>query len=358
VFEVGEADGTVFIAMEHVAGSTLRDVLRTGPLDAAEALRILREIARGVGQAHARGIVHRDLKPENVMVTREGQVKVLDFGLAKPIKTGDPTPDADDRGEAPDQDDADVDDAASKVGRILGTPAYMSPEQAAGTEVDARSDVFSIGVLAYEMLAGTRPFHGASRTELRRSIEHDAPRPLREVGVPKSLAMVVSRCLEKRPDDRLADGDALLAALEKVVLPRGKSVGRGAIIWVGLASLIVGGAWITARARGRPHTAQPSVSAAVAVTTAETPHEPPLPLGAPSAAVSLAPAPVTIVKSPPDPPVRPVAPASMRAKQASSAAPAHAEPSAPRPRAPSDPPAASAESTPSADERARALLGF
>jgi serine/threonine-protein kinase len=234
VFEVGESEGTVFIALERVEGVTLRKLLeaRGGRLPPAEALRIAREITRGAGKAHAAGIVHRDIKPENVMVTLDGGVKVLDFGLAKLAEARDVPA----GGESATMDD----DLASTSGRILGTPGYMSPEQASGGAIDARSDVFAVGVVLYEMLGGARPFPGRTLPELRRSIEQDAPRPLR--GVPKALARAVDRCLRKAPAERFADCGELGLELDRIA---GSPTG-GARTWaqrIGVGIAIAVAAW-------------------------------------------------------------------------------------------------------------------
>ena len=152
VYQVGEADGRPYIAMELVEGESLRTRLGRGRLDVAAARELATQMARGLAAAHGKGIVHRDLKPENVMITPEGVVKLLDFGLAKPAT------------ERVISGTTDVGLAktetlvTSDAGRVMGTAEYMSPEQAVGEPLDVRSDVFSFGVVLYEMLAGSRPF--------------------------------------------------------------------------------------------------------------------------------------------------------------------------------------------------------
>jgi formylglycine-generating enzyme required for sulfatase activity/dienelactone hydrolase/predicted Ser/Thr protein kinase len=209
VYDIDQtADGSDCIAMEYVDGRALDRRLHDGPLPVEEALRYALEIAAALAAAHAAGIVHRDVKPANVMLTRSGQVKVLDFGLAKR------GPGAPSSGEL--TADTLTRDAATRAGVVLGTPAYMSPEQARGDAVDARSDVFSCGALLYEMLAGQRPFQGASVADLLSSILRDDPPPLesRRAGIPHELAAVVSRCLARDPGARYASGAELLAALQ------------------------------------------------------------------------------------------------------------------------------------------------
>ncbi len=218
VHEVGEADGHVFIAMELIQGETLRAYIDRGGggdggLSHAESLRIARDVARGLARAHAKGVVHRDLKPENIMVTPEGDVKILDFGLAK-------VHEAERANESASSNAATVSQLTA-AGRILGTPAYMSPEQADGRmEIDARSDVFSFGAMLYEMLAGVRPFVGSSSIAILYAVMHQEPQPLELAApdVPPRVAGVVAKCLKKEREDRFA------SAREVVVALRGDSV--------------------------------------------------------------------------------------------------------------------------------------
>jgi eukaryotic-like serine/threonine-protein kinase len=219
IYDVGEIEGHVFIAMELVEGESLRARLGEKKMARDDAIVIARGIARGLAKAHEKGIVHRDLKPENVMVSETLDVKVLDFGLAKW------------------RDDASPEATVTHEGRVLGTPAYMSPEQAKGKPVDARTDVFAFGVVFYEMLSGVRPFTGDSAVEILAAITRDDPPP---IDVPASLRSVLDRCLAKDPDARFSSAKELLAALESLPsfgAPRRLSmvVVAGALVLVALS---------------------------------------------------------------------------------------------------------------------------
>jgi eukaryotic-like serine/threonine-protein kinase len=201
-----DGQDVAFIAMECVDGRSLRQVMTERRLGPGEVLDYAVAIAEALAVAHAAGVVHRDLKPANLMIGSSGRVKVLDFGLARRTE------------EPPAVDTPTVSAAEPSGGRApyespAGTAAYMSPEQAEGRPLDARSDVFSFGVVLYEMLAGRRPFQGGSSLSLASAILRDPPPPLRSLGpdVPRALEGIVMRCLAKRPDDRYASaGEALL----------------------------------------------------------------------------------------------------------------------------------------------------
>jgi|SoiMethySBSTD1v2_1073268.scaffolds.fasta_scaffold15506_4 serine/threonine protein kinase len=190
-------DGQVFFVMEYVEGQTLRTILKKGPLDLLTAVRLARELAEALRFAHERGLVHRDIKPGNVMVTSHGHVKVMDFGIAKTDRPEEPA-------------------AATRPGQILGTPAYMSPEQAAGRPVDHRSDIFSFGMVFYECLTGDLPFESLSTTEYRHQAAVAPPRPLPK-RVPQRVRKLVARCLEKTPEKRYASLEPVQAELGTVL---------------------------------------------------------------------------------------------------------------------------------------------
>ena len=196
IFSVEEADGSRFLAMELVEGESLDTLLAPGGLPLSRFFEIAVPLADALSAAHERGIVHRDLKPANVMVTREGRVKVLDFGLAK-LEAAGSNPNLT---STPTESRAEL----TSEGQVFGTVAYMSPEQARGGKVDARSDVFSLGVVLYQMVTGERPFQGASAVDMISSILRDTPPSVtdRRGDLPPHLARILRRCLEKEPRDR------------------------------------------------------------------------------------------------------------------------------------------------------------
>jgi len=201
IYDIGRDNGTYWIASELVRGDTLRRMIEAGPLAAPKAIEIAAQVAAGLAAAHAAGLVHRDLKPDNIMVTRDGHVKILDFGLAKQ------------RRSAQDSTTADLTDE----GVVLGTAGYMSPEQVRGEAADHRSDLFSFGVVLYEMLCGKRAFAGDSSVEVMNAILKNDP-PELPASVPGALARIVRRCLEKEPDRRFQSAADLGFALEALSL--------------------------------------------------------------------------------------------------------------------------------------------
>src|SRR5688572_8698693 len=204
IHEVGEADGQAFIAMELVAGQPLSARLAAGPMPPEEVLRYGLQLAEALAHAHERGIVHRDLKSANVVVTPEGRAKVLDFGLAKRL-SGPETAEATTLSQF----------SLTLPGTLVGTLAYMAPEQLSGRSADARSDIWALGVVLYEMAAGQRPFHGDTGYGLTAAIVRDTP-PSLPANVPVELRAVIARCLEKEPDRRYQRGAEVRAALEAI----------------------------------------------------------------------------------------------------------------------------------------------
>jgi serine/threonine-protein kinase len=214
LYEVGEDEGRVFLVMELVEGKTLQRILKEGALTIAEAMRIAKGIVRGLARAHERGIVHRDMKPENVMLDADGEVKILDFGLAKLREQTDET--------APSKSILERDETeaqATQEGRVLGTPGYMSPEQAKGKIVDHRTDLFSFGVVLYEMLTGQKAFKGETSLDVMIAVSRDQPVPPSRINaaVTPEIQRVVDRCLAKTPAERYATARELIAAIEEIV---------------------------------------------------------------------------------------------------------------------------------------------
>src|SRR5437660_7234334 len=193
IFDLDEAEGLHFIAMQHVEGRNVRQLVNGRPLELDSALRIAIQVTDALSAAHARGIIHRDIKSGTVMVTNPGQVKVLDIGSAKLL----------DETEA--QTSGIHQTELTEVGVPYGTATYAAPEQARGERVDARADIFSTGVLLYEMLTGTWPFQGSTSVDVRHAVLHEEPQPLDEArpgAVPPRLQVILDRALAKDPKDR------------------------------------------------------------------------------------------------------------------------------------------------------------
>jgi len=207
IYDVGEERGRHFIAMEYVEGETLRGLVGRGALSASRVVELGLQIASALEEAHGRGIVHRDIKPANVIVTKRGDAKVLDFGLAR--RDGGPDEIADSQMST---------DLHTQVGAVLGTVPYMSPEQALGKEVDSRTDLFSLGVVLYEMATGKRPFSGSTTTQIIDAICHGEPEPLSafEAAQPAELDRIISKCLAKDREQRYATARDLVVDLRNL----------------------------------------------------------------------------------------------------------------------------------------------
>jgi eukaryotic-like serine/threonine-protein kinase len=205
VYDVGETDGRPYLVLEFLRGGTLEERLRGGrPLPDFETERLATEMAAALAHAHANGIVHRDLKPSNVLFDSEGRAKVADFGIARAL------------GQA----------TLTEAGTIMGTAAYLSPEQAEGSPAGPASDVYSFGVVLYRLLTGQLPFTGSTPLEVALKHHREAPRPIHSLrpDAPPGLTLLTEQALAKRPEDRPADGAALTALLAEpatVVMPAG-----------------------------------------------------------------------------------------------------------------------------------------
>ena len=216
IFHVGQYDGSPYIVTELLQGETLRDRLRKGPMRLREVLDHGVELARGLAAAHDAGIVHRDLKPDNIWVTKDGRVKILDFGLAKL----DPAKAASTDGETVSLQ------LQSHPGQVLGTVGYMSPEQVRGQAADARSDIFAVGVILYEMLTGKPAFRKATSADTMSAILNEDPPAVSQIApsVPPGLQRIVNRCLAKNPAQRLQHASDLEFALESLSDASGSTV--------------------------------------------------------------------------------------------------------------------------------------
>ena len=207
VHDIGSHDGAPYVVSELLEGETLRDRIGGTPLPTRKAIDLAAQIARGLSAAHEKGIVHRDLKPENLFVTRDGRVKILDFGLAKLID-----------GEALAEAETNTHMPGTDAGKVLGTVGYMSPEQVRAQPVDHRSDIFSFGSVLYEMLSGRRAFRGASAAETMTAILKEDPPDLAETNrqLPAALERIVAHCLEKNPEERFQSARDIAFDLEQL----------------------------------------------------------------------------------------------------------------------------------------------
>lgn len=260
IYEFHRLDEIAYITMEYVDGESLRARLRhSAPLPVAAALEIIAQICAGLREAHAQGVVHRDLKPENIMIARAGEVKIMDFGIARSV-------------ESP----------ATATVSFLGTPAYMAPEQASGKPVDQRADIYALGLVFYECLTGHRAFSGDTPIEVALKQVNERPRPPRQIAanIPVALEAVILRCLEKDPARRFASADEVehafrrsTAAVARTPVVKEQSApphrrGRAAV-WLGALILTAGGAvtWHNSKSPIAPTAKRVETALAVVPTT-------------------------------------------------------------------------------------------
>ncbi len=212
IFDADEEGGTTFIVMELVEGKTVQQLIKEQELDLLGVMDIGIQVAEGLGKAHELGIVHRDIKPANVMRTVDGHVKILDFGLAKVLEAGDSS------GPGSSQALSTSQKNLTRTGLVMGTPAYMSPEQVRGLPVDLRADLFSLGVMLFEMATGQSPFGRGNFMDALHAAAFDEAVPMKAIRpeVPEGLQRVVSRCLRKRPEERYPNAHLLAEELRSI----------------------------------------------------------------------------------------------------------------------------------------------
>lgn len=211
LFDYGETEnGRPFLVMELARGRPLTDLMHGGELNLPRALAIVIDVCKALGEAHARGVIHRDIKPSNIMIDDNGQVKVLDFGLAKQLNK-EVTPSAEPEART-------LLSTETQTGVVLGTPAYLSPEQARGEAVDGRSDLFTVGTLLYQAITGRTPFSGGSFIEIAANVLHVEPQPPSTLNslVPKELDFISLKALAKKPNKRYQSANELIADLTAV----------------------------------------------------------------------------------------------------------------------------------------------
>jgi tetratricopeptide (TPR) repeat protein len=234
IFDTGEAEGLPYLVMELLEGQTLRELIGTRPMEPGAAVAIAVQIADALEAAHAKGILHRDIKPGNVMIVGRSHVKVLDFGLAKQTGLGE-------------SNETATLGMETETGSVVGTPAYLAPELLQGAKADARSDLWALGVVLYQMLSGELPFKGATTFEISSAILKEQPPPL-QASVPLRLRGIVERCLEKRPERRYQGAGEVRISLEELqtkakAAPPNRRVLWGAVGAVVAVAIVSGLVW-------------------------------------------------------------------------------------------------------------------
>jgi serine/threonine protein kinase len=197
MFDLGEEQGTHYITMEYVSGEDLKsELIRMGPLSAGKAISIAKQVCEGLAEAHRLGVVHRDLKPQNIMIDRKGNAKIMDFGIARSL-----------RGKG-----------ITAAGVMIGTPEYMSPEQVEGKEADQRADIYSLGIILYEMLTGRVPFEGDTPFSVAYKQKNEAPSDPKKFNpqIPDGLCQLVLRCMEKEREKRYQSAEEISSELSKI----------------------------------------------------------------------------------------------------------------------------------------------
>jgi DNA helicase II / ATP-dependent DNA helicase PcrA len=264
VYEFGEDGGRPYMAMEYIEGKTLRQKIKSRALPVAEALTLAAQIAEGLAKAHEAGVVHRDLKPENLMVSRDGYVKILDFGIAKLVPRRN-------RSLAADSEQKTLVRVETQSGTILGTVNYMSPEQLLGRRVDLRCDIFSFGVVLCEMLTGECPFARDNQIDTMHAILHEEPRLRPQISsqLPDALRRILSKALDRSPRQRHQTVDELAAELK--AFGRDFELGQAATTQTARPKLVLRRVAAVPRARGIDYERELNEAQFKAVTTTEGP---------------------------------------------------------------------------------------